>query len=165
MKVTLSIFRTIFHHHSTSRHLIYSRKALLSSPSTMRPSSATTATPSTSRFVIFKATLVPPHRKTVPVATRAGAVKLIKKGCSLERCIVNRRPGNGQITRRLIVVRAGHVIAANRTDQLTATGLQPLRANGTVPRRIFGRRGGTRAALQGSRRRSCRLCRLGPDLR
>src|SRR5439155_26015294 len=93
------------------------------------------------------------------------AVKLIKKGCSLERCIVNRRPGNGQITRRLIIVRAGHVIAAHRTDQLTAPRLQPLRANGTVPRRIFGRTGGTRTALRGSRRWSYRLCRLGPDMR
>src|SRR6266513_3776275 len=41
----------------------------------------------------------------------------------------NRRPGSGQITSRLIIVRAGHVIAARGTEQLAAPQLQPLRAD------------------------------------
>src|SRR5206468_7604826 len=57
MKVTLSMLSTLFFFPSASSLFTFSRKALLSSPSTMRPSSSTTATPSTSRFVIFKATL------------------------------------------------------------------------------------------------------------
>src|SRR5229473_990941 len=57
MNVMLSIFRTIFFFPPASKLFTFSRSALLSSPSTIRPSSATTDTPSTSRFVIFNATL------------------------------------------------------------------------------------------------------------
>src|SRR6266436_876423 len=39
----------------------FARTALLSSPRTIRPSSASTATPSTMRSVIFKATVRPPN--------------------------------------------------------------------------------------------------------
>src|SRR5713101_9427576 len=54
----LSIFRTIFFFPSAIRLFNFTRRALLSSPSTIRPSSVTTDTPFTSRFVIFKATFV-----------------------------------------------------------------------------------------------------------
>src|SRR6478752_10298826 len=56
MNVMLSMFSTIFFLPSEIRLFTFSRSALLSSPRTMRPSSATTATPSTSRYVIFSAT-------------------------------------------------------------------------------------------------------------
>src|SRR5215472_7711579 len=58
INVTLSILRTIFFFPELMRPFTFSRSALLSSPSTMRPSSATTETPSTSRLVIFNATFV-----------------------------------------------------------------------------------------------------------
>src|ERR1700676_5478356 len=114
MKVTLSMFRTIFFFASAINDLIFSRSALLSSPSTMRPSSATTDTPSTSRVVIFKATLFSSSSEKDPAATRAGALK-----------------------NSLIVVRARHVIAADGTDQLAAARFQALRADGTKPRSVF----------------------------
>lgn len=41
-----------------------------------------------------------------------------------------------------IVVRAGHVISADRADQLATPGRQPLRANRAIPGRILVRRGG-----------------------
>src|SRR5260370_23758418 len=75
----------------------------------------------------------------------------------------NRRPGRGQISGRLIIVRTGHVIAADGTDQLAAPRLQPLRADGTVPRRIFGTRGGILALLQKRSGWSCGLYRFGLD--
>src|SRR5258708_38150897 len=75
----------------------------------------------------------------------------------------NRRPGRGQISGRLIIVRTGHVIAADGTDQLAAPRLQPLRADGTVPRRIFGTRGGILALLQRRSGLSCGLYRFGLD--
>src|SRR5579863_8510773 len=53
-----SILRTIFFFPSATRDVTLSRSALLSSPSTIRPSSATTVTPSTSRVVVFNATLL-----------------------------------------------------------------------------------------------------------
>src|SRR5271154_4968042 len=53
-----AIFRTIFFFPSATRDFTLSRSALLSSPSTIRPSSATTVTPSTSRVVVFNATLL-----------------------------------------------------------------------------------------------------------
>jgi hypothetical protein len=56
--VKLSMFRTIFFFPSAIRLFNFSRRTLLSSPSTMRPSSATTDTPSTSRSVIFNAPFV-----------------------------------------------------------------------------------------------------------
>src|SRR5258707_7014363 len=53
----LSMFRIIFFLPSAIRLFNFSRRAWLSSPSTMRPSSATTYAPSTSRSVIFSATV------------------------------------------------------------------------------------------------------------
>src|ERR1700722_2434198 len=120
MNVMLSIFSTIFFLPSASRPFTFSRSALLSSPSTMRPSSATTDTPSTSRFVIFNATFVSSYE--IGAAT----------GSNLAEA--------AQLTS--IVVRAGHVISADRANQLAAPGHQPLRANRAIPGHIFVRRGG-----------------------
>src|SRR5260370_1303504 len=68
----LSMFRTICFFPSAIRLFNFSRRALLSSPSTMRPSSATTDTPFTSRFVIFKATFVSSSSTSSPAATNSG---------------------------------------------------------------------------------------------
>lgn len=65
---------------------------------------------------------------------------------------------------RLIIVRAGHVIAAHGTDQLAAPGFQAVRADGTIPRMVFGTGGGVLAILQRRSGLSCGLCRLGLDL-
>src|SRR5580693_241128 len=54
------MLRTIFFWPEASSDFTFSRSALLSSPSTMRPSIATTTTPSTTRSVIFSATVYPP---------------------------------------------------------------------------------------------------------
>src|ERR1700739_4421639 len=58
MNVTLSMFITIFFLPSAIIAFTFSRSAFDSSPSTIRPSIATTVTPSTSRVVIFNATLI-----------------------------------------------------------------------------------------------------------
>src|SRR2546427_8353200 len=58
------MLRTIFFLPPANRLFTFSRSALLSSPSTIRPSSATTETPFTSRFVNFSATLHPPQNQT-----------------------------------------------------------------------------------------------------
>jgi hypothetical protein len=63
----------------------------------------------------------------------------------------------------LIIVRTGHVIAAHRTDQFAMPRLQPLRADGAIPRRIFGTRSGTLIMLQRYSGWNCGLCRLGLD--
>src|ERR1700722_11844470 len=120
MNVMLSMFSTIFFLPSASRPFTFSRRALLSSPNTMRPSSATTDTPSTSRFVIFNATFVSSYE----IGAAAGS--------NLAEA--------AQLTS--IVVRAGHVISADRADQLAAPGRQPLRANRAIPGSILVRRGG-----------------------
>src|ERR1700742_516189 len=119
MNVMLSMFSTIFFLPSASRPFTFSRSALLSSPSTIRPSSATTDTPSTSRFVIFNATFV--------------------SSCEIGAATGSNLTEAAQLTS--IVVRAGHVISADRTNQLAAPGHQPLRANRTIPGSIFVRRG------------------------
>jgi hypothetical protein len=64
----------------------------------------------------------------------------------------------------LIIVRAGHVIAAHGTDQLAAPGFQALRADGTIPRMVFGTGDGVLAILQRRIGMSWGLCRLGLDL-
>src|SRR5579862_3205464 len=120
MNVMLSMFSTIFFLPSASRLFTFSRSALLSSPRTMRPSSATTDTPSTSRFVIFNATFVSSYE----IGAAAGS--------NLAEA--------AQLTS--IVVRAGHVISADRADQLAAPGREPLRANRAIPGSILVRRGG-----------------------
>src|SRR5713226_1097331 len=129
----LSILRTIFFFPSAIKLFTFSRKALLSSPSTMRPSSATTDTPSTSRFVIFKATLFSSSSESGSGGNPGRSPKAYQNMDDPGAMNRNRRPGGGQIAGRLIIVRAGHVIAAHGTDQLAAPGLQPLRADGTVP--------------------------------
>jgi hypothetical protein len=40
---------------------------------------------------------------------------------------------------QLIIVRTGHVIAADRTDQFAAAGLEPLRTDRAIPRDIVAR--------------------------
>src|ERR1700704_3968342 len=108
------MFRTIFFLPSVIRDLIFSRSALPSSPNTMRPSSATTDTPSTSRVVIFKATL---FSSSSEKGTGGNSGRNLKKP--------------------LVVVRARHVIAANGTNQLATARFQTLRADGTKPRSVF----------------------------
>lgn len=76
----------------------------------------------------------------------------------------NRRPGRGQIAGRLIIVRAGHVITAQRTNQFAAPRFQPLRTDGTIPRRVFGTSNGGLGILQRRRGLSCGLCWIGLDL-
>src|SRR5258708_23413258 len=163
MKVTLSMLRTIFFFPSAIKLLTFSRKALLSSPSTIRPSSANTDTPSTSRYVIFKATLFSSSSESGsggnPGRSRKAYQNMDGPGAKNR----NRRPCSGQITSRLIIVHAGHVIAARGTEQLAAPQLQPLRADGTIPRRIFGTSDTTLTALQRRNGFSCGLCRLGMD--
>src|SRR5260370_33584726 len=99
--------------------------------------SATTDTPSTSRFVIFKATLFSSSSESGsggnPGRSRQAYQNMNDPGGKNR----NRRPCSGQITARLIIVRAGHVIAAHGKDQFAAPRLQPLRGDGTLPRRIF----------------------------
>src|SRR6185437_2360533 len=56
MYVTFDMFKTIFLWLLASRPLTRSRKELLSSPKTIRPSRSTTVTPLTSRSVILSAT-------------------------------------------------------------------------------------------------------------
>src|SRR6266403_4095896 len=55
----LAMFRTIFFFPSAIRLFSFSRKEVLSSPRTIRPSSVTTDTPSTSLFVILTVMLFP----------------------------------------------------------------------------------------------------------
>src|SRR6266702_6136183 len=65
---------------------------------------------------------------------------------------------------RLIIVRAGHVITANGTDQLAAERFEPPRADRTVPRRIFGPICRMLEILQRYRGLHCSLYRLTEDL-
>src|SRR5882762_922691 len=160
----LSILRTIFFFPSAIRLFTFSRRALLSSPSTMRPSSATTDTPSTSRLVIFKATVYSSSWESGsggnPGRSRQAYQNMDDPGV-MNR---NRRPRSGQMAGGLIIVRAGHVISAPGTEQLAAPRLQTLRADRTKPRGIFGWSSGTQTSLQGRSGWSCGLCRLGLDL-
>src|SRR6266513_2802766 len=64
MYLISAMFRTIFFFPSAIRLFSFSRRELLSSPSTMRPSSPTTVTPSTSLFFIFTVMLAPPSPMT-----------------------------------------------------------------------------------------------------
>src|SRR3989442_11761743 len=76
-----------------------------------------------------------------------------------------RQAQNSRISaERLIIVRAGHVITANGTDQLAAARFEPLRAYRTVPRRIFGPICRMLAILQRYRGLHCSLYRLTEDL-
>src|SRR5713101_470226 len=59
MYVMLAMFRTIFFFPSAIRLFSFSRRELLSSPRTIRPSNVTTDTPSTSLFVILTVMLFP----------------------------------------------------------------------------------------------------------
>src|SRR6201999_4049804 len=151
MNVMLSMFSTIFFLPSASKLFTFSRSALLSSPRPSPPSSATTDTPSTSRFVIFNATFVSSYE------IGAAADSNLAEAAQLTS----------------IVVRAGHVISADRTNQLAAPGRQPLRANRAIPGSIFVRRGGIlfrihpiRLRLHTARRRvqrdRCTRLRLDP---
>jgi hypothetical protein len=68
------------------------------------------------------------------------------------------------MAQRLIIVRAGHVIAADGTDQLAAARLQALRADGTKPRRIFRTSGGGLARWRRRSGSNCGLRTIGPIL-
>src|SRR6266852_1488500 len=70
--VTFFRSRTSFFLPSPRRPFTFSRRATVSSPSTMRPSKASTATPSTSRFAIFRAMFVLPLSPKM-IAQAAGA--------------------------------------------------------------------------------------------
>src|SRR5229473_1336935 len=109
------MLRTIFFLPPARRLFTFSRSALLSSPNTIRPSSATTETPSTSRFVNFSATLHPPQNQTPrrPAAQKAS---------------------RGQIS---VKIRARHIIPAQRANQLAAPSLQRLRAVRAITRSGF----------------------------
>src|SRR6267143_1709601 len=74
-----------------------------------------------------------------------------------------RQPGP-EPSRISVIVRTGHVITADRTDQLAPPRLQPLRADGTIPRSIFGPNGAGQTTLRGPSRLSCGLCWLAEDL-
>src|SRR5580700_6913791 len=102
------ILRTICFWPEANSDFTFSRSAVLSSPSTIRPSIATTATPSTTRSVIFSATLHPPHLSFVE------NLSLIRRD----------RPAS-------IVVRAGQIISALAANKLAAPRLQPFGTNGT----------------------------------
>src|SRR6267154_2601873 len=158
MNVTLSMLRTIFFFPSAISDLTFSRRALLSSPRTIRPSSATTDTPFTSRYVIFKATLFSSSSESGSGGNPGRSRKAYQNRDDPGAKNRNQTPGSGQIKGRLIIVRAGHIVAAHGTDQLAAPRLQPLRADGTIPRRIFGASDGTLAILQGGSGLSCGLC-------
>src|SRR5580692_11507751 len=112
------MLRTIFFWPEASSDFTFSRSALLSSPSTMRPSIAITSTPSTTRSVIFKATVHPPDESF---------------------------PGNLDVRRRQkaasIIVRARQVIPALPANQLASFRLQPL---GTSRAEAYGMLRGAR---------------------
>ena len=76
----------------------------------------------------------PPRRKNPPAATLAGATKLTK---FLPKSLY-RWPHRGLARTILhsIVVRARHIIAADRANQFAAPRCQPLRAHGTIPRGV-----------------------------
>src|SRR6266849_10877531 len=121
------MFSTICFLLAASRVLTLSRSAVLSSPSTMRPSSATTATPSTSRLVIFSATFKPPP-SDIP-----------ESGLPLLPGPAGALPGYRPVpvkARRLVKVRAGHEITAHRAKQLTAPRLKLPRASRAVARHV-----------------------------
>src|SRR5579859_1845148 len=136
MNVMLSIFRTIFLRPSASMVFTFSRSAFDSSPRTIRPSRATTETPSTSRFVIFNATFVSssfslenalerirrqpnPEPKTIPKLARWGLTQAVRSSGLSD------------------VIGARHVIAAPIADQLTPARFQPLRADGTIAQSVL----------------------------
>src|SRR5215467_13526168 len=124
----LSMFRTTFFLPSANRLFTFSRSALLSSPSTIRPSSATTVTPSTSRCVIFKATFFSSSFVSGSVGN------------------LSRSPKAYPVTPRfakysgshLVVVRAGHIVAAFAADEFATPRFQPTRADRTKSRRVAG---------------------------
>src|ERR1700676_1656510 len=143
MNVMLSMFRTIFFFPSAIKLFTFSRRALLSSPRTMRPSSATTDTPSTSRFVIFNATFVSSSSSSYSSSFGSGTG--------------GNRAGPHSLS---VIVRAGHVIAADWANQLASPRFQPLGADGTIQQSVLlvWRRGallfpGPPAPILGSRAR------------
>src|SRR5579871_4142628 len=99
--------RTIFFLPEPSSVFTFSRSAVLSSPSTMRPSIDSTATPSTIRSVIFSATVTPSSLEHSPEFESRGP----------------HRPAS-------VVVRARQIVSALAADELAAPRLEPFRANG-----------------------------------
>src|ERR1700723_876263 len=96
----------IFFCPEASSDFTFSRSAVLSSPSTMRPSIATIATPSTTRSVIFSATVYPPDQSF------------------FENLKIRRREKAASI-----IIRARQVIPALVANQLATLGLQTLRTH------------------------------------
>src|ERR1019366_4547666 len=101
------MFRTIFFWPAASNDFTFSRSALLSSPNTIRPSSASTATSSTTRSVIFSATVHPPK---------------LEHSWKFDRLAPHRQSAS-------IIVRTGQVIAAHLAHQLAPLRLQALRTH------------------------------------
>src|SRR5215472_1444293 len=133
MNVTLSIFSTIFFFPSATSDFTFSRSALLSSPSTIRPSSAATVTPSTSRVVIFNATLVS-SSLGIRVRRQPGPEP---RSISVFGAFAKRSFDTSATATRSIVIRAGHVIPAGVAEQLASSRLQPLRTHRAIPRGVL----------------------------
>src|SRR5215470_2390504 len=166
MNVTLSMFSTIFFLPSAKRLFTFSRSAFDSSPRTMRPSRATTDTPSTSRFVIFNATFVSssffgkPHsgKKSGGNQFRSRTAYQSSREPPLSRSLLGAAIAFGDQSlvtahESLNVIRAGHVVAAQIADQLAPARFQPLRAHGTIARSVLSPQPGR------SRLRKCHLGR------
>src|ERR1700687_5480431 len=100
------MLRMTFFWPEASSDFTFSRSAVLSSPSTMRPSMATTATPSTTRSVIFSATIFPPDLS-------------LFVNLNFQR----------REKRASIIVRARQVIPALSANQLATLRLEPLGTN------------------------------------
>src|ERR1700693_3232378 len=100
------MFRTTFFWPEASSDFTFSRSEVLSSPSTMRPSIATTATPSTTRSVIFSATVYPPDLS-------------LYVNLNFQR----------REKRASVIVRARQVIPALRANQLATLRLEPVGTN------------------------------------
>src|SRR5690348_735627 len=128
----LSMFRTIFLRPSASIDFTFSRSAFDSSPRTMRPSKATTETPSTSRFVIFNATFVSSSFLAKPILESGSGGNLIRSQKLYQNLAARGKPNPGAAPRRSDVVGARHVIAAPIADQLAPARFEPLRADGTI---------------------------------
>src|SRR5579862_2402786 len=122
------MFKIIFFWPAASMLFTFSRSALLSSPNTTRPSSSITLVPSTSRLVIFNATAQSPF--LLFQTTGAGSTWSPRK-------YRVRPPQFLRSVRGSIVVRARHVIATNRAQQLALARLQPPGTHRAIAGRRF----------------------------
>src|SRR5215475_13098909 len=143
MNVTLSMFSTTFFRPSASNAFTFSLSAFDSSPSTMRPSSATTDTPFTSRLVIFNATFVSSSIFGKPILDQSGVTSGGNRYPEPESIPENQKkpvfsppfgaPGPGSLN----IVRAGHVISAPVANQFAPARFEPLRAHRTIAQSVL----------------------------